>query len=316
MKAITVADFGAQPQLSDMPKPTPGQGQLLVKLAAAGVNPYDWKVIDGIMKGHVQHDFPLIPGQDGAGTIEAVGECVSAHQVGDKIYGQFFTTPLGHGSYAEYIVVPQEGALDTVPQNIALEDAAALPTAAMTANALIACTGLEAGPTVFIVGATGGVGSFAVQIARSKGLHVIATASAANAAAVKKLGADDIIDHTQGDVATQLRDKYPQGIDALVDLVSNAGTFAALAAQVKPGGYALTTAFVADEKALEKQGIHGQNFELKANANALQIITQMVESGTLQLPALQKVPLSKAAEALSQSRSGKTKGKIVLVMEG
>ncbi|PUZ26794.1 NADPH:quinone reductase [Chitinophaga costaii] len=314
MKAITVADFGMQPILSDMPKPTAGQGQLLVKLAAASVNPYDWKVIDGLLKGHVQHDFPFIPGSDGAGTIEALGECVSGHQVGDKIYGQFFTTPLGHGSYAEYVVVPQEGALDTVPQNISLEDAAALPTAAMTANALVVRTGLEDGPIVFIVGATGGVGSFAVQIAAGKGLQVIATASPAAAENIKQLGATVIIDHTQGNIVDQLKEKYPQGIDALIDMVSDKETFAALATQVKPGGYALTTVFVADEKALEKQGITGENFELQANANALQVITQLVESGALKLPPIQKVPLEKAPEALAQSRSGKTKGKLVITI--
>ncbi|HEY0272213.1 MAG TPA: NADP-dependent oxidoreductase [Chitinophaga sp.] len=314
MKAITVADFGAPPILSDMPMPTAGQGQLLVKLAAAGVNPFDWKVIDGLMKGHAKHDFPFIPGADGAGTIEALGECVSGHQVGDKIYGQFFTTPLGHGSYAEYIVVPQEGALDTAPQNISLEEAAALPTAAMTANGLVVRTGLEDGPTVFIVGATGGVGSFAVQIAASKGLHVVATAGASSADNIRSLGAAEIIDHTREDIVARLREKYPQGIDALIDMVSDKETFAALAAQVKPGGFALTTAFVADERALEKQGITGENFELKANANALQVITQLVESGTIKLPPIRKVPLAEAPEALAQSRSGKTKGKIVLTM--
>lgn len=313
MKAITVADFGAAPILSEVPKPTPGQGEILIKLAAAGVNPYDWKVIDGIAKGQLKHDFPLIPGADGSGVVEALGECVSGHTIGCQVYGQFFKVPLGHGTYAEYIVVPQETAIDIVPQTIGLEEAAALPTAAMTANGLVARTGLADGATVFVVGATGGVGSFVVQIAASKGLHVIATANASATEAIKTLGATDTIDHTKGDVAAQLKEKYPQGIDALIDMVSNAETFAALAAQVKKGGFALTTAFVADEGALSKQGVTGENFELKANANALSVITQLVESGVIKLPEVQKIPLADAPKAIEQSRSGKTRGKILLI---
>lgn len=313
MKAITVAGFGAAPTLSEVAKPVAGQGEVLIKVVAAGINPFDWKVIDGIMKDQVKHDFPMIPGADGAGIVEAIGECVSALKPGDQVYGQFFKIPLGHGSYAEYIVMPQEGAIDIVPQNIELEEAAALPTAAMAANGLIARTGLSDGAVIFIVGATGGVGSFAVQIANSKGIYVIATASESAAEGIKALGAKEVIDHTKGNVAEQLKEKYPQGIDALIDLVSDKDTFALLATNVKSGGFALTTAFVADIAALSKQNITGENFDLKANANALSIITQLVESGSIKLPPLQKVPLADAPKAIEESRAGKTRGKILLI---
>ncbi|RAJ10919.1 NADPH:quinone reductase-like Zn-dependent oxidoreductase [Chitinophaga skermanii] len=312
MKAIAVTAFNESPQLMDLPKPAVKPGTVLVKMAAAGLNPYDWKLTDGIMKDHMKHVFPLIMGVDGAGVVAEIGEGVTRFKVGDKVYGQFIHAPIGEGSYAEYIVVPEKINIAIAPNSVPLTTAAAIPTSGMTAYQLLDTLNLQKGETLLINGATGGVGSFATTLAALRGIYVIATASPANEARMKALGASEIIDHTKAPVIPQLQGKHPKGVDGLIDLVSNADDFDKMSGQVKPGGTALTTVFVANEEALRAKGLKGGNFETKGSVAALDKLSSLVDQQLLEVPVGTVISLNEVPEAIALSKSGKAKGKTVI----
>ncbi|UYQ95127.1 NADP-dependent oxidoreductase [Chitinophaga horti] len=315
MKAIAVAHFGDTPLLMDLPRPEVKPGCILIRIAAAAVNPYDWKLVDGIMKDHMPHVFPLIMGNDGAGVVEEVGAGVTRFKTGDKVYGQFLHKPVGEGAYAEYVVVPEKAAITIAPGNIPLEDAAAAPTAGMTAIQLVEAAELAAGQVLLIVGGTGGVGSFAIQVAASNGIHVIATVSSEEGATrVKALGAKETINYMEAPVDEQLKKLHPNGIDALIDTVNDKSKFEALSEQVKKGKVTLTTKFVTNDFFLKDQKLHGGNFETKSTVEEMEKLTSLLQQGTLKVPVESRIPLEEAPVAVAQSRMGKGKGKTVIVI--
>ncbi len=298
----------------DLPKPVVRPGTVLVKVAAAGMNPFDWKMIDGIMDdGKMKHQFPLIMGVDGAGTIEEVGEGVTRFKVGDKIYGQFIHSPIGEGSYAEYAIVPEKSGITKAPTSISAVEAAAVPTSGMTAQQLLDKLDLQEGKTLLIVGATGGVGSFAVQLAAAQGIHVIATVSdEAGAERMKQLGAAETVNYKAASLTAQVKEKHPEGIDGLLDLISNEGGFEANLDLLKPGSGALTTTFVAKEEALKSRNLHGGNFETQGSAASLDTLTLIIDRGALSIPVENKIRLEDAPAAIALSRQAKAKGKTVI----
>jgi len=313
MKAVAISAFRATPAVIDLPKPQLRPGTLLIRVSAAGMNPFDWKMIDGILDGHMPHQFPMIIGVDGAGVVEAVGEGVTRFKPGDKIFGQFIHSPIGEGSYAEYAIVPEKAAISHAPSSIPLETAAAVPTSGMTAQQLLEHAGLQKGQTLLIVGATGGVGSFAVQMAAAAGLNVIATAgSDAAAARIQGLGATAVIDYKKASVTEQVKAAYPNGIDGLIDLMSNKEDFNAHIALVKEGGAAFTTAIVADDNALKARHLKGGNFETKSTPASLDKLTALIDAGKLKVPAETIISLEEVPAALAQSRQGRGKGKTVI----
>lgn len=313
MKAIAISAFRDTPVIMDLPKPQLRPGMLLIRVSAAGMNPFDWKMIDGILDGHMPHQFPMIAGVDGAGVVEAIGEGVTRFKPGDKIFGQFIHSPIGEGAYAEYAIVPEKAAISHAPSSIPLETAAAVPTSGMTAQQLLEHAGLQKGQTLLIVGATGGVGSFAVQMAAAEGLEVIATAgSDAAAERIRGLGAAAVIDYKKAPVAEQVKAAYPNGIDGLIDLMSDKEGFNANAALVKEGGAAFTTAFVADDDALKSRKLKGGNFETKSSPASLDKLTALIDGGKLKVPVETIISLEEVPAALAQSKQGRGKGKTVV----
>ncbi|MGF6848523.1 NADPH:quinone reductase-like Zn-dependent oxidoreductase [Chitinophaga sp. W3I9] len=316
MKAVAVSKFKDIPEVMDLPKPVVRPGTVLIKVAAAGMNPFDWKMIDGIMDdGKTKHQFPLIMGVDGAGTIEEVGEGVTRFKAGDKVYGQFIHSPIGEGSYAEYAIVPEKSGLTKAPSSLSAVEAAAVPTSGMTAQQLLDKLDLQEGNTLLINGATGGVGSFAVQLAAAQGLQVIATVSDdAGAERMKKLGATITINYKEAPLTQQVKEKFPQGLDGLIDLVSNAAAFEANLDLLKPGSAALTTMFVAKEDALKDRNIRGGNFETQGSAASLDTLTLAIDRGALTIPVENKIKLEDVPAAIALSRQAKGKGKTVIVI--
>ncbi|HEY8959596.1 NADP-dependent oxidoreductase [Chitinophaga sp.] len=316
MKAVAVSKFKDIPVVMDLPKPVVRPGTVLVKVAAAGMNPFDWKMIDGIMNdGKMKHQFPLIMGVDGAGTIEEVGEGVTRFKVGDKIYGQFIHSPIGEGSYAEYAIVPEKSGITKAPTSISAVEAAAVPTSGMTAQQLLDKLDLQEGKTLLIVGATGGVGSFAVQLAAAQGIHVMATVSdEAGAERMKQLGAAETVNYKTASLTAQVKEKHPEGIDGLLDLISNEEGFEANLDLLKPGSGALTTTFVAKEEALKSRNLHGGNFETQGSAASLDTLTLIIDRGALSIPVENKIRLEDAPAAIALSRQAKAKGKTVIAI--
>lgn len=311
MRAIVVREFGATPELADMPIPEPGQGHVRVAIEAAGVNPFDQRMATGFLDGKLPHDFPMILGVDGAGTIASVGPGVVDFAVGDRVVGKFLYPPVGHGSFAEYTVAPEGGTLVPIPEGVSVVAAAALPTAGVTAQDIVDASKIEPGQTVLIIGATGGVGSFLVQLANIAGAHVIATARGTVADQVTRLGAAETVDYSQGSVAEQVRAGHPDGVDILFDLVSPPETLAELTTLVRDGGTVYSTIWAADENALRRRGISGGNIESSGRAPELARLLSRVADGDVVVPVDATVPLAEAAAVIGAPGA---RGKTVLAI--
>lgn len=302
MRAVTVSDFGAKPQLTEQPVPEPGPGEVLVRMSAAGLNPFDWKVIDGAFPDTV---FPLVVGTDGAGTVERVGPGVTALRPGDPVFGQFGDPGRGRGSYAERAVARVD-ALAPPPRTIALSEAAAVPTAGTTALNLVDRVGDAR--RLLIVGATGGVGTFATQLAAARGITVIATATADKADLMRALGAAEIVDHTAGPIA----DRLTAPVDAVIDLVSDTRGLRELLGVVSPGGTVLSPVFAVPEEGLP--GVDAANFRNEAGTQRLEDLAQEIDAGRIRVLIGDTVTLPQAPDALARSRTGRARGKTVVVI--
>ncbi|WP_433728658.1 NADP-dependent oxidoreductase [Nocardia sp. CA-129566] len=311
MRAIVVRSFGATPELADMPVPEPSAGAVRVQLEAAGVNPFDRKMANGILDGKLPHDFPMILGVDGAGTVSSVGPGVTGFAVGDRVVGKFLVPPVGHGSFAEYSVLPENATLVRIPDQVPTVAAAALPTAGVTAQDIVDATKIEPDQTVLIIGATGGVGSFLVQLANMAGAHVIATARGAAADQMTRLGAAETVDYTRGPIAEQIAAAHPGGVDVLFDLVSPPEALAELTALVHDGGTVYSTIWAADEQALRDRGIKGGNIESSGRAPELRRLLDRVAEGDVVVPIDATVPLSEAAAVIGAAGA---RGKTVLAI--
>ncbi|MEV0249475.1 NADP-dependent oxidoreductase [Nocardia sp. NPDC050712] len=294
-----------------MPIPEPGPRAVRVQLEAAGVNPFDRKVAEGILDGKLPHDFPLILGVDGAGTIVETGTEVTRFAVGDRVVGKFLAGRAGHGSFAEYGVLPEDATLVRIPEGVPTMATAAVPTAGVTAQDLVDAAKIEPDQTVLIVGATGGVGVFLVQLANLAGAHVIATARGAAADQMQRLGAAETIDYTRGSVAEQVAARHPGGVDVLFDLVSAPEELSELTAVVRDGGSAYSTIFAANTEALRDRGIEGGNFESHGAAPELARLLRRVAEGDVVIPIEETVALAQAATVLDKPGA---RGKTVLTI--
>ncbi len=312
MRAIAVDTLKGKPQLMVLPKPTPSTDQLLVKVSVAGMNPFDWQLTDGVMTGVMPNVLPFVMGIDAAGSIVEIGATVSRFRVGDRVFGQFFHSPLGEGTYAEYCVVPETGTVAKLPSSVSDEVAAALPTAAMTALSMSDSLELAPGSQVLIVGATGGVGAFATQLAAVRGFTVLATGGPHDVERMHGLGASKVFCTRGVELIAQLHASYGQSIDAVIDLVSDRETFKSMAQLVPKAGYMLTTIDAADPAFLNARGIKGGNFSLKADTVLLLRLASLVETGQLVVPIEATISLEQAPEAVTASRSGRARGKTVI----
>lgn len=312
MRAIAVSEYGATPAPMNLPRPEPGPGEIVVKMIAAGLNPLDWKIADGMLKDSVDVPFPLILGQDGAGVVDAVGDDVTRLRHGEQVYGSFLGVERGLGSYAEYALVRDDGPVARMPEGMIYTQAAAVPTAGVTALAMVDEAGIDTGQTVLVVGATGGVGQCVVQLASRAGARVIATARADMADTMRRLGADETVDHSQGDLNGEVLAVHSDGIDVVVDMVSGTRSTEHIAQLLRPGGTYITTTWSVHPDAMEAKGLRGINFEYEPSAELLDRLSELIDAGALRVRVEREVPLEKAADALADNRAGGARGKTVL----
>jgi NADPH:quinone reductase-like Zn-dependent oxidoreductase len=304
MKAIVAHEYGGPEVLKyeDAPRPEPKENELLVRVIACGVNPADPLVISGRLAKEFGTHLPLIPGYDVAGVVEKTGAKVTKSKKGDAVYGY----ALFGGGWAEYAVLAENEAASK-PKNTTFTDAAGVPLAALTAwQALIDIAKLSAGQTVLIHGGSGGVGSFAVQIAKARGARVIAMASTANQDLLKQLGADVAIDYTK----TKFEDVAKE-VDVVLDSVGR-DTLARSYAVVKKGGIITTLVARPDQAELDKYGIRGTSIWGKPDGNELAEITKLIEAGKIKPIVSQVLPLTDAVKAVQQAATHHTRGKLVL----
>src|SRR3954464_4435798 len=304
MKAVVAHEYGAPEVLKyeDAPRPEPKENELLVRVIACGVNPADPLVISGVYAKEFGTHLPLIPGYDVAGLVEATGAKVTKFKKGDAVYGY----ALFGGGWAEYAVLAEnEAALK--PKTATFVETAAVPMGSLTAwQSLIDTAKLSAGQTVLIHGGSGGVGSFAVQIAKARGAKVIATASTANQDLLKQLGADVAIDYTKTKFEEVAKD-----VDVVFDAVGR-DTLARSYAIVKKGGIIATLVSRPDQAEIDKYGIRGASIWGKPDAVELAEITKLIEENKIKPIVSQVLPLSDAVKASEQAATHHTRGKIVL----
>ncbi|MER6524272.1 NADP-dependent oxidoreductase [Streptomyces sp. NPDC001508] len=302
MRAVTIEQFGATPKLTTRPVPEPGPGQVRITVEAASVNPLDAAIASGSLSALGAYRFPLTLGMDGAGTVTATGDGVTEFAIGDRVFGQFWGRPLQFGTFAEVAVVqaaPALGALAAVPDGLHSHVAAAMPTSGMTALGAIDHLRVPDHGTLLVLGATGGVGTYAVQIAAAQGIRVIATASARLADGIRKLGAADIAVRGEEPVDQVLRRLAPDGVDAILDAVGDRTANARVAGAVRDGGALFSTAFGLDEHLLAQQRIRTANYRLDRKPERLAGLADLVTAGTVQPVIGSLLPLTEAPRALA-----------------
>jgi NADPH:quinone reductase-like Zn-dependent oxidoreductase len=303
MKAIVVHQNGGPEVLKyeDAPRPQPKDDEILIRVMAAAVNPVDVAIRAGRFGGH---GFPFIPGMDVAGVVERAGGKVTRFKKGDAVYA--YLSFEEQGAYAEFVVTKENHAA-LKPISIDFEHAAAVPLAATTAwQALVDKAGLKADQTVLIHGGSGGVGTFAVQIAKARGAKVIATASTANQGVLKEIGADQPIDYATIKFEDVVKD---------VDVVLNGVRGDSLARSygvVKKGGIIVSITGPPDSTELEKHGIRGTSFSAHPDANVLEELAKLIDSKRITPIVSAEMPLAEVAKAHEQIATQHTRGKIVL----
>jgi NADPH:quinone reductase len=310
MRAVAVRKIGDTPELMELPVPHPAPGEVLVKLAAASVNPIDVGIAEGRLP--MPQIFPLVLGVDGAGRVTETGEGVRGLKAGDVVHGQFLRAPLGHGTFAEYALVtetPDSGALQRVPDGMPAEIAAALPTAGMTALGALEAIGLRSGQSILVVGATGGVGVFAVQLAAVRGAEVIATARPEAEGWIRDLGAAQTVDYTAGEVAELVRKTHPDGVDAVLDLTRDPARFAENAGLVRDGGAAVSAALIATPQLLASERIAVTNFMMQDKPGLLARITAEAATARITVPIQRNIALDEVPKALGRSTAVGARGK-------
>jgi len=306
MQAVRFHSYGHPSVLllEEVPRPTAGSDEVLVRVHAAGVNPLDWKVRAGYVKDWLPHRLPLIPGWDVSGVVEAVGPDVTAFKIGDAVYGMLH---FGRdGAYAEYVAAGIR-TLALKPSSLDHVRAAAVPLAALTAwQSLFDSASLSAGQTVLIHGAAGGVGHFAVQFAKWKRAKVIGTASVGNESFLRELGADNVIDYR-----TTRFEEAVSDVDVVLDTIG--GETQQRSWQVlKKGGILVATLGISSPGAPGEHGVRGAGVSVHPDPAQLARIAALIDAGDLKPVISAVLPLTEAARAHELSQTGHVGGKIVL----
>jgi NADPH:quinone reductase-like Zn-dependent oxidoreductase len=313
MQAIAISEFGGPDRLElrEVDDPLVGPDSVLIRVRAAGINPVDYKIRQGNLAGRIPHVLPLIPGWDVAGVVEQAGPAVTAFAPGDEVVAYCRKDFVRDGTYAELVAV-RDYAVAPKPARLSFEEAGGLPLAGLTALQLVRDEmGVGAGDRVLVQAAAGGVGSFAVQIAKDAGAHVIATARAANHDYLRDLGADEVVDYTAEDVVAAVRDRHADGIEAVVDLAG--GEVQERSADVLAAGGRLgSVTQPPDREALAARGLRGHYVFVRPSAAGLRTLGDMVDAGRLRVHVSEVVPLAEAARAHETLEGGHVRGKIVL----
>nr|WSS73191.1 NADP-dependent oxidoreductase [Streptomyces sp. NBC_01175] len=310
MKAVRFHEYGDPNvlRLEDVDQPVPGSGQVLIRVAATSFNGVDGNIRAGFMQGPIPVTLPHTPGIDVSGTIAALGEGVEGFEIGDQVVG--FLPMAEDGAAAEYVLAPAD-ILASAPTSVALADVAALPAVGLTAwQALFDHAKLTAGQRVLINGAGGAVGGYAVQLAKSAGAYVIATASPRSRDRVKAAGADEVIDHT-----TTAVDAAAAPVDVVLNLAPiEPAQLASLLDLIQPGGVLVNTTVWMPAPSDEQRDVRGIDLYVRSDAQQLAHLVELADRGELRIEVAQRVPLAKLSALHADAAAGNLpSGKVVVV---
>lgn len=312
MNAAYLEDYGDLNNIKTgkLDKPEAGEGEVLVRVKAAGVNPVDAAVAKGMLKDAIPGEFPLIPGWDVAGVVEKTGYAARRFQAGDEVYAYARRPLIKHGTFAEYISLP-EAYLAERPTNISMEEAGGIPLVGLTAYQSIFDFGeLKKDQTLLILGASGGVGTLAIQLAKSVGANVIGVASEANHDYMKELGADITIDYNDHHVGEAVKKAQPEGVD-LIFHCSRGDSFAQVmeTGVLKDGG---KIASITKSKPDISDDIEFKYVFVEPNSEQLEHIAALADNGKIRVPISKTYTLEETGQALQEIEKLHTRGKLII----
>ena len=311
MKAIVVDEYGPpkNARLADVDTPKVRDDLLLVRMHAAAVNPFDVKIVTGMAKEQVPVDFPYVPGMDGAGEVIEVGDGARNWRKGDAVLAQFPS-----GAFAQYALISaNDKKLARKPDALDFERAAAIPEAGLAANTMVRTADLKTGQTVLIIGATGGLGLFATQLAKAEGVRVVATGKAADEQYLRQLGADEVIDYAGGDVIAQVVQRYPNGIDVVFDVINMGESLLRDAEALRKSGTLVSSLFGPGQDAFKKN-VSVHYIQLTAQDGDLENLARRAAEGKLRVEIGRTYALDQAPQALADllDPAKHTRGKLVI----
>lgn len=310
MRAATYSAFGGPENvtINTVDIPEVGEGEVLVRVKAAGVNPVDYAVREGYLKDHLPTKFPVIPGWDVAGEVVERGYSARRFDIGEEVYAYARRPVVQYGTFAEYIVLP-ESYLAGRPLNVSWEEAAGIPLVGLTAyQSLFDAGKLHERQTVLILGASGGVGSLGIQLAKARGARVIGVASQKNHDFMRKLGADYTVDYQGTHVGEAVKQLVPAGVDLIFDCASGVTLQQSLTA-LKPKGKLVS---ILNHGTDLDPAIDFTYVFVEPNSRQLNELREITEAGDLHVPVSHTFTLDQTAEAMKQIQTQHTTGKIVI----
>jgi NADPH2:quinone reductase len=313
MKTVAMRAFGGPDVLAvtDLPRPKPERGEILIRTVAAGVNPVDWKIREGSLS-KVSHGFPLIPGWDVAGVVDELGEGCQSFRKGDRVFAYARKPHIQWGTYAEFVAVPERD-VALMPPSLLFEEAAAIPCAALTAHQALARAGISPKAVLLVLNGSGGVGHFALQLAKIAGARSIATTGPRNQEFVMSQGAEHAIDYTRDDLVPTVTARFPGGVDIVLDAIGGPPLTDALSV-VKPGGVLVSVVDMLAPAVVAARGVRFERISSAPSGEQLAVFAAHAGRKTLR-PHVQTIfPLAKAAQAQEESRAGHVRGKLVLAL--
>ncbi|MEA2545549.1 MAG: NADPH:quinone reductase [Chloroflexota bacterium] len=313
MRAFAIDEFGQVGSVRELPEPVPGEGEVLVRVRAAGVSTTDLAVMSGMLKDYLEHKFPLVPGIDVSGVVERVAPGADGFHEGDEVYGFVQRPVMGLGTWAERVALPI-GGIKSKPASLSHEQAAVIAHGALTAAAALDAVAASPGDRLVILGATGGVGSYATQLATKAGVHVIGVTRGDYADYGRSLGAAEVIDYTATEPVEAVHERYPDGIDGLIDLVGIPELSTGFAGLVHSGGRVVSAIMPPDVEGLAARGVEGILANRMLAEHRFPEIAARIAEGEIRIPALQTFSFEDVSAALALQATRHVKGKLAVVM--
>lgn len=315
VRAIVIDRFGDSPHLTTLPLPELAPDQVLIDVQAASVNAFDWKAAEGRFKDSFEYQFPMTIGRDYAGVVAAAGSAVTRVRPGDEVFGYFTGQTLHRGSYATHVWVAENECFVPRPSGLRADVAASLPLAGVVALRCVAAIQPRHGDRVLVLGAPGGVGSLAVQLAAAKGAYVIASGLPEDAEYLRGLGAAYVIEPGPGVIA-EVSARFPEGVHGLIDLVNYRPAFMEHVLLLVPGGRAASVHRAVDEAVFAGRGLSGTNVGSFPDRALLEELGRLAASGNLRVAVTGRYTLDDAVKALADARQQHSRGKLVIEVAG
>jgi NADPH:quinone reductase len=313
MRAFVIDAIGDRGRIADVAEPVPEPGEVVIRVHAVGLIASDWRVRGGSRMPRQEHRFPAILGFDFAGEV-VDGQGSASWPAGCRVFGIAHKPFIGAGCLAEYVTMPADGPMAPTPDFLTDVEASALVSGWLTSLAVTDQVELASGDVVALLGASGGVGSVLTQILSRRGMDVVAVTRAANRDYVLGLGAVSAVPYDHVDPVSALRDEFPAGIDALVDLISPAARLRDLAATVRPGGHVCSAVGAADLEGLQRDGWRPTNVATKPSPDTLAALTTTWTSAGYRLPEMRLLSFDETALGIDLLQEGHIRGKLVVSM--